>query len=155
MKGPDDEPPFLRDIDQRAFETNQWMGKSGIALVTNELGEILLHLRDDKPEIPHPNQWGFLGGGCEDGEDPAQAVLRELFEEAELIVETAEPLCRIVDIEGSRGLATVFRVVTEVRLADMRLHEGQEIRFFSQEQTRALALDPLIREILNQFFKPI
>ena len=155
MKSSDHEPPFLRAIDQRAFETNQWVGRAGIALVTNELGEILLHLRDDKPEIPHPNQWGFLGGGCEDGEDPAQAVLRELFEEAELIVETAEPLCRIVDIEGSRGLATVFRVVTEVRLADMRLHEGQEIRFFSQEQILALALDPLIREILNQFTKPI
>lgn len=155
MRSTDHEPPFLRAIDQRAFETNQWVGRAGIALVTNELGEILLHLRDDKPEIPHPNQWGFLGGGCEDGEDPAQAVLRELFEEAELIVETAEPLCRIVDIEGSRGLATVFRVVTEVRLADMRLHEGQEIRFFSQEQILALALDPLIREILNQFTKPI
>jgi 8-oxo-dGTP diphosphatase len=155
MKSPDHEPPFLRAIDQRAFETNQWNGKAGIALVTNELGEILLHLRDDKPEIPHPNQWGFLGGGCEDGEDPVQAVIRELFEEAELTVETAEPLCRLIDLEGSQGLATVFRVVTEVRLTDMRLHEGQEIRFFSQEQIRELPLDPLIREILNQFFKPI
>ena len=154
MNSPDHEPPFLRAIDQSAFETNQWVGKAGIALVTNELGEILLHLRDDKPDIPHPNQWGFLGGGCEDGEEPTQAVLRELFEEAELIVKTAEPLCRIVDIEGSRGLATVFRVVTEVRLADMRLHEGQEIRFFSREQIRELPLDPLIREILNQFFEP-
>ena len=154
MESPDHEPPFLRTIDQRAFETNQWVGKAGIALVTNELGEILLHLRDDTPEIPHPNQWGFLGGGCEDGEEPIQAVLRELFEEAELIVKTAEPLCRIIDIEGSRGLATVFRVVTQVPLADMRLHEGQEIRFFSQEQIRELALDPLIREILNKFFKP-
>ena len=155
MKSPDHEPPFLRAIDQIAFETNQWNGRAGIALVTNELGEILLHLRDDKPEIPHPNQWGFLAGGCEDGEEPAQAVLRELFEEAELIVEMAEPLCRLIDLDGNQGLATVFRVVTEVRLADMRLHEGQEIRFFSQEQIRELPLDPLFREILNQFFKPI
>ena len=116
MNSPDHEPPFLRAIDQSAFETNPWVGKAGIALVTNEL--------------------------------------RELFEEAELIVKTAEPLCRIVDIEGSRGLATVFRVATEVPLADMRLHEGQEIRFFSQEQIRELPLDPLIREILNQFFEP-
>ena len=92
MNSPDHEPPFLRAIDQSAFETNQWVGKAGIALVTNELGEILLHLRDDKPEIPHPNQWGLLGGGCEEGEDPTQAVLRELFEEAGLIVDTAVPL---------------------------------------------------------------
>jgi 8-oxo-dGTP diphosphatase len=155
MKSPDHEPPFLRAIDQRAFEMNQWNGRAGTALVTNEFGEILLHLRDDKPEISHPNQWGFLGGGCENGEEPTQAVLRELFEEAELIVETAEPLCRLIDLEGSQGLVTVFRVVTEVRLADMRLHEGQEIRFFSQEQVRELPLDPLIREILNQFFIPI
>lgn len=155
MKSPDHEPPFLRAIDQRAFETNQWRGRASVALVTNELGEILLHLRDDKPEIPHPNQWGFLGGGCEDGEHPSQAVLRELFEEAELTVETAEPLCRIIDFEGSQSLITVFGVVTTARLADLRLHEGQDLRFFSHGQTLELPLDPLIREILNQFFKPI
>lgn len=155
MKSPDCEPPFLRAIDKKAFETDQWNGRAAVALVTNELGEILLNLRDDKSEIAHPNLWSLLGGGCEEDEDLLQAVLRELYEEAELIVEEAEPLCRVVDIEGSQGLITVFRIATTARLVDLQLHEGQELRFFSLRQTYEIPVVPWVREILNQFAKPI
>ncbi|MEK6647727.1 MAG: NUDIX domain-containing protein [Actinomycetota bacterium] len=155
MKSPGREPPFLRAIDQRAFETYQWKGRGAVALVTNELGEFLLNLRDDKPEIPHPNLWSLLGGGCEDDEDPLQTVLREVYEEAELTAEKADPLCRVVDIEGSQGLITVFRIATTARLTDLQLHEGQELRFFSLRQTYEIPVVLLVRDILNQFSKPI
>ena len=151
MKSTGCEPPFFRAIDKTAFETNQWKGRAAIALVTNELREILFNLRDDKPEIPHPNLWSLLGGGCEDNEDPHQAVLREVYEEAELYVEKAEPLCRVVDLDGSQGLITVFRIETTARLADLQLHEGQELRFFSLSQTHEISVVPLVRDILNQF----
>lgn len=151
MNSLDREPPFLRAIDQNAFETHQWNGRAAVALVTNEHGEILLQLRDDNQEIAHPNLWGLLGGGCEDGEDPLQAVLREVFEEAELIVVKAELLCRLVDIEGSQNLITVFRMSTTARLPDLRLHEGQDLRFFSLGQTSEIPLVPLARHVLCEF----
>lgn len=147
MKSLELEPPFLRAVDKRTFEMLEWNGQAAVALVTNDLGEILLNLRDDKPEIAHPNLWSFLGGGCEDDEDLLQAVLRELYEEA-------EPLCRVVDIEGSHGLITVFRIATTARLTDLQLHEGQELRYFSLGQTYETPVVPRVRDILNQFYKP-
>lgn len=149
MSSLDREPPFLRAIDQNAFETHQWNGRAAVALVTNQNGEILLQLRDDNHEIAHPNLWGLLGGGCEDGEDPLQAVLREVFEEAELVAETADPLYRLVDFEGSRNLITVFGITTTEQLTDLRLHEGQDLRFFSRQHIRDIQLVPLVDYLLN------
>ncbi|OIQ72865.1 hypothetical protein GALL_455030 [mine drainage metagenome] len=151
MNSLDREPSFLRAIDQNAFETHQWNGRAAVALVTNEHGEILLQLRDDIQEIAHPNLWGLLGGGCEDGEDPLQTVLREVFEEAELVAETADPLYRLIDFEGSRNLITVFGIATTEQLTDLRLHEGQDLRFFSLGQTWEIPLVPLVRHLLNEF----
>ncbi|CUH79186.1 nucleoside triphosphate pyrophosphohydrolase [Tritonibacter multivorans] len=43
--------------------------------------ELVVILRDDKPDIPFPAHWDFPGGGREDGESPAACVLRETGEE--------------------------------------------------------------------------
>lgn len=48
-------------------------GASGI--VINDKNEILLQLRSDL------NIWGLPGGGMEPGEEPAEAVIREVYEE--------------------------------------------------------------------------
>jgi len=40
-----------------------------------------MQLRDFKFYIVYPGMWGFFGGSIEDGEDPKEAAMRELFEE--------------------------------------------------------------------------
>jgi mutator protein MutT len=50
------------------------------AIIWNEVGEILLQRRSDD------GQWGLPGGACEPGEEPAEAVVREVFEETGLQV---------------------------------------------------------------------
>ncbi|HET6483380.1 MAG TPA: NUDIX domain-containing protein [Actinoplanes sp.] len=50
-------------------------------LILNEKNELLLALRSDD------GTWGVLGGFVEPGEQPADAVVRETFEEAGLVVE--------------------------------------------------------------------
>lgn len=50
-----------------------------IALIHN--GRVLTYLRDDRADIPFPAHWDLPGGGRENGEDPDQCALRELFEE--------------------------------------------------------------------------
>jgi 8-oxo-dGTP diphosphatase len=42
---------------------------------------LLVFLRDDKPDIPFPNHWDFFGGHIEAGESPEQALVREVKEE--------------------------------------------------------------------------
>lgn len=44
-------------------------------------GKLLVYKRDDRPDIPFPNQWDFPGGGREGDESPEACVLRELMEE--------------------------------------------------------------------------
>jgi 8-oxo-dGTP pyrophosphatase MutT (NUDIX family) len=51
------------------------------ALLLNDKGQVLLQLRDDKPDIFFPNRWGVFGGGVEQGETPEAALIRELKEE--------------------------------------------------------------------------
>ncbi|MER5259822.1 NUDIX domain-containing protein [Streptomyces sp. NPDC002855] len=39
-------------------------------------------MRDDLPHIAWPDHWSVPGGGCDPGEDPGTAIVRELEEEA-------------------------------------------------------------------------
>ena len=50
-------------------------------LLFNTKEEVLLQLRDDKPDIINPNMWGPLGGHCDDGETPYDCAKRECYEE--------------------------------------------------------------------------
>lgn len=42
---------------------------------------LLVYKRDNRSDIPFPNQWDFPGGGREGNESPEACVLRELMEE--------------------------------------------------------------------------
>ena len=58
------------------------MGKKSVAIILkNSKNELLLQLRDEKPEIVYLGYWGFIGGGVEDGETELQAIKREIKEE--------------------------------------------------------------------------
>lgn len=78
-----------------------------IALFLDEA--ILVYLRDDKPDIPHPNQWDLPGGGREGAEGPLECALRELHEEFAIALAPA----RIVWMQaypghGAEGASTYF-----------------------------------------------
>ncbi len=47
------------------------MKRSGASIIfTNRRDEVLLLLRDDKPDIPYPNMWDLPGGHVDNGETP-------------------------------------------------------------------------------------
>ena len=45
--------------------------------------KFLLQLRDNKKNIPCPDQWSFFGGALSQGESPWEGLQRELYEELE------------------------------------------------------------------------
>jgi 8-oxo-dGTP diphosphatase len=49
--------------------------------ILHQAGQFLMQLRDDLPNIIYPGHWGLFGGHLEPGEEPAEAVRRELLEE--------------------------------------------------------------------------
>ncbi len=66
-----------------------------VGLVTNDKGEVLLAKRN-QPENPQiHNKWEFPGGGIEFGEEPEQALLREIKEETGLKVEIVKLLPKV------------------------------------------------------------
>lgn len=51
------------------------------AVVVDTSGDLLLQLRDDKPDIIYPGRIGLFGGHREDNESALECVARELAEE--------------------------------------------------------------------------
>lgn len=62
------------------------------AIVVDERGKVLLQQRSDN------GQWGIPGGGIDPGEEPAHAVIREVYEETGLDVEVS----RLVGLFGGK-----------------------------------------------------
>ena len=51
----------------------------GIILISKDK-KVLLNLRDANPKY-YKSVWSYIGGGMEEGEEPYQTALRELYEE--------------------------------------------------------------------------
>ncbi len=104
-------------------------------LFVNDKREILLMLRDDKPNIPYPNCWTIPGGLSENGETFEACIAREMQEEMEIILHEPE-LFRILELKGN--VAYIFWQKANFEIADINLHEGQRIQWFSEEEIEKL-----------------
>ena len=71
--------------------SNTWMAVRNVSALAlyNDHKEILLqHRSKDAPRLP--DYWGFFGGGIEREESPDQALAREIDEELEYMVRSAQ-----------------------------------------------------------------
>jgi 8-oxo-dGTP pyrophosphatase MutT (NUDIX family) len=108
------------------------------AIIRIDADGYLMQLRDSRPDIWYPGHWGLFGGGVEPGEDPIEALKRELYEELELEFrsEDAQFFARIDFDLGGLGLPRYYRsyYLVPVTLAveeQLVLHEGAARRVFS------------------------
>ncbi len=111
----------------------------GFAIV-NPHGDILLQLREDKPELPYPGHWVVPGGGIEEGETPVGTAQREMREELHLSVAKSELV----------PLGTYQRASDKVNASILVYHlqedgaltssEGQRVAFFSLPAVCAMTL---------------
>lgn len=130
-----------------AMPTDQPRGAA--AVITNSRGEYLLHLRDDIPGIAWPGHWGVLAGGCEEGETPRETIVRELQEEAGLVVDGLTELCEALDSRGSGQLLTFFTATWDGDARALHLTEGQKLDWVAPEQLGTLLMPDLLREVLE------
>jgi 8-oxo-dGTP diphosphatase len=118
---------------------------SAAVLFVNERGEVLLRLRDDRPDLPFPNQWDLIGGSIELAETAHEAALREVEEEISLRVDRLAPWGCYQGVV----LVQVFVARLDTPLDEIRLLEGQRIAFFMPEAASGLALVPWVRELVK------
>ena len=124
-------------------------------LIVTEDGGLLLHHRDDKPEIPNPDCWAGFGGAVEDGETVEDAVRREVREETG--VQIADPifLTEAVDHEGDGRTVSLFYIVGGVRPDDIDLHEGAGVGVHSIEALPDLKMTPFVRRAVYSHLLPL
>lgn len=116
--------------------------KPGAKAIVAHQGKILLVLRDNNPAIAYPNTWNTPGGGIEEGESPAEAMVRELKEEIHFTPSSVIYLGTTTYSDGS--LVHRFYVpVSDEELPSIRLgNEGQKIGWFTLDELLQLDVSP-------------
>jgi 8-oxo-dGTP pyrophosphatase MutT (NUDIX family) len=112
------------------------LSDAAAAIICVEGDGYLMQLRDPRPDIWYPDHWGLFGGAIDPGETPLEALRRELDEELELNVTTADVFASIDFELGGIGLPRYHRsyfIVSISRAVEARLvlHEGRAKQVFS------------------------
>ncbi|SES20231.1 8-oxo-dGTP diphosphatase [Lentzea xinjiangensis] len=121
-------------------------------VMVNSAGQVLLYLRDDKPEIRFPGTWCLPGGYLEDGERPHDCIRREIEEEMGVVLAPRDvrPLC---SERRSYGVEHTFWTQVDLDLDRVVLTEGQRLRWFTRAEIAAHELGYEDNVILAEFFE--
>ena len=117
-------------------------------------GKVLIQHRGNGAFLS-PGFWGFFGGEIEDGETPRQAVIRECFEELNYQLKDPKFLFkrRFLQAPTFPGWRNYF--VEEYDGSELKLDEGQGMRWVSEEDLDGLKMRPYNREVLKEIINKI
>ena len=113
-------------------------------------GHILLqHRTDDALRLP--GYWAFFGGGIEQGENPTEALKREIQEELSYLVQNPKFfLAQKVRDEENDYDNTKYVFVEEYQGQSLQLGEGQAMGWFLPDETHALKMVDHDRFVVQQ-----
>jgi len=127
------------------------MKRKGTSIIfVNDKKQVLLLLRDNKPDIPYPNMWDIPGGHVEDGETPEQCIVREMKEEIDLDLEEFQLLSVMEFLDR---IEYTFWKKANLDIENINLHEGQKLKWFKESEAKNTALAYGFNEIVDDFFK--
>jgi 8-oxo-dGTP diphosphatase len=122
--------------------------------IEDDVGRLVLQLRDDIPTIPHPGHWSVWGGQIEEGESPIEAAAREVREELTLNVqiESLRYVTSGISVSPPREWYAFYWEAGDA-VNQAHVTEGQRLgRFFIDEiATGMLEGRPVIPWILRTF----
>ena len=130
---------------------------AGVLFYDRQRQRVLLYRRDNTPTIPFPDHLDILGGHTEEGETPEETAVREIAEELEDL-RSGRPYIltgyRLFTVyTDARGVTdSVFCKEADFDLADVRLKEGQELVWVTEEEARCTPLAFGYNDILAAFF---
>ena len=111
-------------------------------------GHILLqHRTDDAFRLP--GYWAFFGGGIEQGENPTEALRREIREE--LSYEVQGPKFFLAQkVRDEENDITKYVFVEQYQDQPLQLGEGQAMGWFSPDETHGLKMVDHDRFVVEQ-----
>jgi 8-oxo-dGTP diphosphatase len=121
-------------------------------IIENPMGDVLLLLRDNKPDIAFPNYWTLVGGKVVEGETPEMAAHRELAEETGLKAELS--LWKRYNRQHPFFIVDQYVYVAKVDSARVALvlGEGQALQFFKPWEIRRLKIGYEFDALLIEYF---
>jgi 8-oxo-dGTP diphosphatase len=123
-------------------------------LLFDRRGRLLIYLRDDKAEIPFPNHWDFFGGHVEEGEKPAEALIREVKEELGFHLQEYDFFREYVCHEGEDvypNIKYLYWAKIDKVAEDLALYEGQRLLSITPAQRNNLRFANMLGQILDDF----
>ncbi|MBC7267730.1 NUDIX domain-containing protein [Streptomyces albogriseolus] len=118
-------------------------GYGTLALISNRHGQLLMHLRDDRPGTCWPETWSPNGGKPEPADaGPRGTIVREVEEEVGLTV----PLTHLFTHTADDGhLTYVFRSTWDGDPDTLTLTEGRALAFVDPKDLGDRPMSPLAR----------
>ncbi len=126
------------------------MKRKGSSIIfINDEGQILLFLRDNKPDLPYPNMWDIPGGHVEAGESPGKCIMREMKEEMDLVLDKFDLFSKI---EFEDRIEYTFWARADLNIAEIELTEGQKLKWFTRDEAKQTHLAYGFNEIVEKFY---
>lgn len=126
------------------------MKRKGSSIIfVNDKRQVLLLLRDNIPNIPYPNMWDLPGGHVETNETPEHCIVREMKEELNLTLDQFD-LFSVDEFEDRIEYTFWKRVNFDIN--QVKLNEGQRIKWFSESAARDTELAYGFNQIVANFF---
>lgn len=129
------------------------MKKIAAIILTNKKGQILLYLRDNKPNIPFPRHWDLFGGYIEEGETPEEALVREVKEELAYNLKEYKFFKKYECLEGDAhpNIKYVYVGKVDKPIEELTLQEGEKLQFFSREEIPKVKFANILKKIVIDY----
>lgn len=115
--------------------------------------KVLLQLRDNNPNIAHPNTWTLFGGNIQNNESPESALKRELFEELGITLDHFKKLfTKNRNQDGSSVEDHIFAAKIDKSILKNNLSEGQKMKFFSLSEIDKINVFLPFKKYISEFF---
>lgn len=129
------------------------MKKIAAIIFENEQGELLLYLRDNKPDIPFPDHWDLIGGHVEEGETPDEALVREVKEELDIELKNYKFYRMFECLSGDayENIKYIYTGKINIPIGEITLLEGVRAKYFKKEEIPDVKFANILKEIVMDY----